>query len=418
MFETSLSNRLNPNHKLYKLKAAINWPRLESWLYENIEIKSEGRGSVDKSVCLRLFMLQSLYNLSDIRASEMYMENMYWHYFCGYEYVEDVNPISESTIIRFRQALGEAGMQEIMKELVECGKRIGLIKKKDLKEVIIDTTVQIKNIKHPHDAYLLEKARDEQVKLSKMHGIKLNRTYKKEFKNGMFKLWKYKKDSKAKSRINLLKKMKVRLGRLIREFARANVDLAPYEQEILTRIKKIYAQSVLTKEEKKEYKQDNKVLYSFHATEVECIGKGKLHKPYEFGNKVSVTVSGANNFVLSAKSFHGNPYDGHTLAECFADTENISQTTIKQAYVDCGYAGHNVQQKSRVITAASKRKLSNAEKKMKKRRSAVEPIIGHLKNFGRMARNYLRGCIGDILNPLISAIGLNLRNLGRYLMLA
>jgi IS5 family transposase len=115
--------------------------------------------------------------------------------------------------------------------------------------------------------------------------------------------------------------------------------------------------------------------------EVECIGKGKLHKPYEFGNKVSVAVSGRGNFVLCAKSFHGNPYDVHTLLQTIESVE----------------------------------KLRSAEKKMIKRRSAIEPIIGHLKNFGRMAKNYLKGVIGDILNPLISAIGLNLRNLANNL---
>ena len=66
----------------------------------------------------------------------------------------------------------------------------------------------------------------------------------------------------------------------------------------------------LDKEGKKAYKEaGNKIIYSFHATEVECIGKGKLNKPYEFGNKVGIAISGEGNFILGVKSFHGNPYD-------------------------------------------------------------------------------------------------------------
>ncbi len=96
--------------------------------------------------------------------------------------------------------------------------------------------------------------------------------------------------------------------------------------------------------------------------------------------------------------------------------ENITNTRIDHAYADHGYTGHNIKEKSRVVTAASKRKLSKAQKKMKKRRSAVESIIGHLQQFGRMTRNYLKCVIGDILNPLISEIGLNLRNISRHLI--
>ena len=164
-----------------------------------------------------------------------------------------------------------------------------------------------------------------------------------------------------------------------------------------------------------KYKQENDVLYSFHALEVEYIGKGKLHKPYEFGNKVSIAVSGRGNFGLCAKSFHGNPYDGHTLLQTVESVERLTSIPVQKMFVDLGYRGSNVSAKGKIYTPYTKKQLGSSEKKMIKRRSAIEPIISHLKNFGRMAKNYLKGVIGDILNPLISAIGLNLRNLANNL---
>ena len=109
-----------------------------------------------------------------------------------------------------------------------------------------------------------------------------------------------------------MKSMKTRLGRLIRLLDRKieehGIVLSSAQKEDLYRIKRIHAQSALKPEAKKKYKLGHDILYSLHAPEVECIGKGKLHKPYEFGNKLSIIVSGRNNFVLCAKSFHNNPY--------------------------------------------------------------------------------------------------------------
>jgi len=156
------------------------------------------------------------------------------------------------------------------------------------------------------------------------------------------------------------------------------------------------------------------VLYSLHAPEVECIGKGKLHKPYEFGNKVAVMVSGKKNFVLGVKSFHGNPYDGHTLDQSVKIIEANIGTEVTKIFLDRGYRGSNYKHKSKIYVPGTRKQLSSAERKMQKRRNAIEPIIGHLKNHGRMACNYLRGVIGDILNPLISAVGFNLRSLAKH----
>ncbi|WP_342271206.1 hypothetical protein [Candidatus Tisiphia endosymbiont of Parasteatoda lunata] len=156
--------------------------------------------------------------------------------------------------------------------------------------------------------------------------------------NKTIKLWKYKEHSKAKKRWKIMKHLKTLLGRLVRicerEIKNQKLNLSIRDQEVLKKVKQIHSQSVLKREEKKQYKEQNKILYSFHAPEVECIGKGKRNKPYEFGNKVAVVVSGRRNFVLSAKSFHNNPYDGHTLQQSFEAVENVTGIKIKKSFVD------------------------------------------------------------------------------------
>ena len=213
-----------------------------------------------------------------------------------------------------------------------------------------------------------------------------------------------------------MKHLKVLVGRLIRVVQRnlekAILPVSESDLELFEKIKRIHAQSFLSKSAKEKYKKEgNEVIYSFHAEEVECIGKGKLNKPYEFGNKVGIAVSGQGNFILGVKSFHGNPYDGHTLAQTVAKVEEITQQEVQKLFVDLDYRGSNYSAKGKIYTPYTKKQLSKFDKKMQKRRSAIEPVIGHLKQYGRMARNYLKGVIGDIINPLISAIGFNLRGI-------
>jgi IS5 family transposase len=419
LFDERLSKKLNPKNKLYQIRDLINWSELEEKALPHVEVKQFGRNRKDHRVMLALLMLQAMYNGSDSFTEAELMENMYWQYFCGYEYIVKDPEVSEASIRRFRNLIGENGYNEIMKELLRIGIKVGALKKKDLESVIVDTTVQIKNIKHPHDAYLMETSREKIVELCKRLGISLNETYAKAFKKNIIQLWKYSRDSKVKKRWKTLKKLKTLLGRLIRVCERgissAELFLSAIDQEILNRASKIHAQSVLKKFEKEEYKKENDVLYSFHAPEVECIGKGKLNKPYEFGNKVGIAVSGRGNFIVAIKSFHGNPYDGHTLNQTIESLRKIVDEPLQKVFVDLGYRGSNFSEKSKIYTPYTKKKLSKEDKLMQKRRSAIEPIIGHLKNFCRMGRNYLKGKSGDIINPIISAIGLNLRRIANCL---
>ncbi len=158
---------------------------------------------------------------------------------------------------------------------------------------------------------------------------------------------------------------------------------------------------------------------SLHAPEVECIAKGKPHKPYEFGCKVSITTTNARSpggqFVLHAKAFHGRPYDGHTLDTVIAETQALTGVEIKRAYVDKGYLGHDAPKPLRVYRSSQKRGVHGQIKKELRRKAAIEPVIGHLKSEGHLDRNYLKGRLGDQANAVLTATGHNLRLVLRWL---
>ena len=140
-FEQILSKKLNPKHKLYQLRDLINWSDLETKALGHVDIKKFGRDRKSHRVMLALLMLQAMYNGSDSFTEDELMENMYWQYFCGYEYLIKDPAVSEATIRRFRNMIGEDGYNEIMKELLRVGIKIGALKKKDLASVIIEPII-------------------------------------------------------------------------------------------------------------------------------------------------------------------------------------------------------------------------------------------------------------------------------------
>ena len=156
-------------------------------------------------------------------------------------------------------------------------------------------------------------------------------------------------------------------------------------------------------------------VYSLHAPEVECIAKGKAHRPYEFGVKVSVATPlhrcRGGQFVVHVAALPGNPYDGHTLAMVLPAIRQQLGTALTRVITDAGYRGHNAPpaQASCVYTSGQKRGVTPQIKRELRRRPAVEPVIGHLKEDHRMGRNYLAGHAGDAANAVLAAVGYNFR---------
>ena len=206
-----------------------------------------------------------------------------------------------------------------------------------------------------------------------------------------------------------LRILRTRLGRLIRDIRRkiaGRQDIEAVFEAPLSRASQIRSQ---------QQRQRGWKLYSFHAPEVECIGKGKASAPYEFGVKASVVTTNTRapggQFVLHARSLPGNPYDGHTLRDVIEDTQKLTGCEIERAYVDKGYRGHDAQNPRRVFISGQKRGVFGVIKRELRRRSAIEPVIGHMKAEGNLGRSYLKGRDGDAANVVLTAVGYNFRRI-------
>jgi len=287
----------------------------------------------------------------------------------------------------------------------------------DLSQAVVDTTVQEKAATFPTDAKLAHRARERLVRLARRHGVRLRQSYARVGKFALIKHQRYAHARQFKRAKRSLRTLKTYLGRVMRDIERAIAKEpalnAHFRRELYL------AGRVLTQ---KRGERGRKV-YSLHAPEVECIGKGKAHKPHEFGVKVSVATtvqpSPGGQFVIHAKALPGNPYDGHTLEAVIPAIEETTGATLSRILADAGYKGRNAPatHKMRVNTSGQKRGVTEAIKKLMKRRAAVEPVIGHLKNEHRMGRNHLAHAAGDAIDAVLAAAGCNFRRLLGWLRL-
>lgn len=281
-----------------------------------------------------------------------------------------------------------------------------VIKKSDLKRVNVDTTVMEKAITFPTDAKLYHRMREKLVWKAKELGIVLRQTYTRKSKNALFMQHRYRHARQMKRANRELRRLKTYLGRVTRDLDRKTKQ----QQESDLSLKELLTFSYRLLEQKRG---DKNKLYSLHAPEVECIAKGKAHKKYEFGCKVSVVTTSKRNFILGSKAIHNNPYDGHTLEESLQQAQELNPTDTKIEHVFCdqGYRGHKLSKSDFDIYIVSPRRkrLRNSLRKWFKRRAAIEPIIGHMKNDNGTRRNHLLGRVGDEMNAILMACGYNMR---------
>lgn len=275
--------------------------------------------------------------------------------------------------------------------------------------------MQPKNVMFPTDAKLIHRVRERLVRLAKRAGLDLRQTYVRVGKLALIKHQRYAHAKQFKRANKALRRLKTYLGRTIRDISR---QIAGDTQlDALFKWSLYQAATVLEQRQR----QRGRKIYSLHAHEVECIGKGKAHAPYEFGVKVSVATtlkrSKGGQFALHAKALPGNPYDGHTLAAIIPDMEKTIGNEISRVLADAGYRGHNAPEshKFRVFTSGQKRRVTPAIKRQMRRRPAIEPVIGHIKAEHRMGRNYLAGKHGDAVNAILAAAGYNFSLLLRWL---
>jgi IS5 family transposase len=265
-----------------------------------------------------------------------------------------------------------------------------------------------KNIEFPTDSKLLNKVRIRLVKLAEGNGIKLRQNYNLVAKRVVRQIGGYLHAKQMKRAAKAQKKLKTLVGRVVRDCQR---KIGKNEQ-----LQQLFASELLKARHLLERKvKDKKKLYSLHEVNIDCISKGKAHKKYEFGCKVSLSITHKGKGIITgSEALHGNPYDGHTLNAALELSERISGVKVKRSFVDKGYKGNGVET-AEVFISGQRRGVTAIIRKQLKRRSAIEPHIGHMKQQCKLGLSRLKGIIGDQINAVLTAASYNLRMILNHL---
>ena len=416
MFRSRLDQIINLKHELVKLAKAVSWSFIEA---KCCEVYTDGPGMppLPTRLMAGLAILKFTFDLSDEELCARWIENPYFQYFCGEEFFLHELPFDRSSMTRWRQRMGEERTVGLLQESLAVAIKTGAMTPEDTRRVIVDTTVQPKNVMFPTDAKLLHRAREKLVALAKKTGLGLRQSYVRVGKLALIKQQRYAHAHQFKRADKALRKLKTYLGRTIRDITR---QIAGDDELHAIFLRPLHLAGRVLEQRQKQH---GKKVYSLHAPEVECIGKGKAHAPYEFGVKVSVATtlhrSRGGQFALHAKALPGNPYDGHTLAAVIPAMEAMIGNGIDRILADAGYKGHNaaLTYKFKIFTSGQKRHMTPTIKRELRRRAAIEPVIGHIKNEHRMGRNYLAREQGDAINVVLATAGYNFRQLLNWLRL-
>ncbi len=401
LFQTHLDRVIDPSHPLVVLADKIDWQRFDSAL-SDCYCPDNGAPAKATRLLVGLHYLKHAFDESDESVVARWIENPYWQYFCGFTTMQYTLPLHPTSLVKWRGRVGAERIVELLQETIALAVRERQVSPKELEQVNVDTTVQEKNITHPTDSKLSYRAIIKLGKAAKSRGIPLRQSYVRVAKKAAVMVGRYAHAKQFKRMRRALKALKTRLGRLIRDIRRKAPTPDAALESLLSLCQRLHEQQ----------RHDKHKLYSLHEPEVVCISKGKAHKRYEFGQKVSVATSNRDNWIVGVELCEGNPYDGHTLAAALRSIESNTGVSVSDAYVDKGYRGHDYEGEATIhIAGSSTRKLTRTKKKRRRRRSAVEPKIGHLKSDNRRRRCFLSGLAGDAINAILAAAGSNLRKL-------
>jgi transposase, IS5 family len=401
MEKTELARLINPEHPLVKLAQTIDWQNFDEQF--GISYSTEtGRPGISTRLMVGLHYLKYTHDLSDEAVLREWVENPYWQYLSGMRFFEHQFPIDPSTMSRWRSRISEAGAEELLKETIQAGLRLRIIKPSQLKRVNVDTTVQEKHIRFPTDARLYDRMRQRLVKAARKEGIALRQSYVRVGKRLLTQHSRYAGARQFRRARHCTRKLHTILGRVSRDIERKCARPSAETEELLALARRLYLQK----------RHDKGKIYSIHAPEVECISKGKAHKRYEFGSKVSLGVTSKGGWIVAAQAQEGNPYDGRTLQSTMDQLVSMSGKVPEHVYADMNYRGHDYQGESQLHVDRRRRgSVAVSVWRWMKRRAAIEPSIGHLKQDRRMERNRLKGSQGDRLNAVLSAAGMNFAKL-------
>ncbi len=396
-FYSTLEEQLSRRHPLYILAGQINWQLFED-SFSNL-YSDEGRPAKSIRLMVSLLMLKHLRNLSDESVVEQWSENVYYQYFSGEKIFACGVPCEATELVHFRNRIGDEGIELIFKESIRINGKDG---KED--EATTDTTVQEKNITFPTDNKLHRKIIKKCIAIADRQGIELRQTYTRTLKRLLMDQ-RFRNHPKNKTKAKKAdKKIKTIAGRLVRELDR---KLSPgLHQDTLLLFKKILSQK----------KTDHNKIYSLHEPHVQCISKGKEHKKYEFGSKVSIITTKNSGVIIGAINIKTNVHDSKTLEPAIEQQQRLTGAVLKNNFVDRGYRGVKEVLGTTITIPDKPGKQRTVYQKQKlrkgfKRRAAIEPRISHLKTDHRLSRNFYKGIKGDNRNIMLAAAAMNFKRM-------
>lgn len=394
---TGLGEQLNQKHPLYLLANILNWQVFEDRFSKHYSSKM-GAPSKPIRLMVSLLILKHLRNLSDENLVEQWSENVYYQYFGGEQFYRPTVPCSSTELVGFRKRIGTEGMTLILKESININRD----EKDDYfgNTISVDTTVQEKNITYPTDDKLYKKIISKCVSIAKKEGIVLTQTYSKELKKLSFhqRFRKRKNGFKLARKAN--KRVKTIAGRMVRDVERKLTPERLLEHSTHIELyKKVLAQQ----------RGDKSKTYSLHEPDVKCYAKGKEHKKFEFGSKVSIAVCQTTGIIVGALNFTETLHDSKTIPAVLSQVKELINEAPKEVFVDRGYVGKQTHETTQIHTPKPNPTISEEQRKKHSKRAGIEPIIGHLKSDHRLNRNYLKGIFGDTINVLLAAAAMNFK---------
>ncbi len=399
-FFSTFEEQLNHQHPLYILARAVDWKKFDEEFKKHY---CENNGAPAKPIRLMvgLIILKHIRNLSDESVVGQWAENAYYQYFCGEEYFASAEPCVPTELVEFRKRIGEEGVELIFQESIRINGKDG---KED--EGTTDTTVQEKNITFPTDSKLHKKIIDKCKDIAEKENLELRQTYTRTLKKLSFdQRFRNHPKNHGKAR-KADKKIKTIAGRLVRELERKlPADTMPNYFSSLEIFKKVLSQK----------RNDTQKIYSLHEPLVQCISKGKEHKKYEFGSKVSIITTKKSGVIIGALNIPKNDYDAHTLELAIKQQQRLTGHILKNNFADRGYRGVKKVLGTNIIIPENKKSTNNYQKQKLRqgfrRRAAIEPKIGHLKSDHRLSRNFYKGIFGDTINVMLAAAAMNFKRM-------
>lgn len=398
IFTPHLTEFINMGHELVLLSQQLDWQHIEKEL--STYYSHTGQPSMPIRFMVGCLLLKRMYNLGDETLAKAWMRDPYMQYFTGEAKFQHKFPCDPSDFVHFRKRIGARGVEQIFALTVKSHGKDAFSKM-----VLSDTTVQENNVTFPTDSKLAKKVIDRCNAIAKTEGISQRQTYVRKAKKLLRDTYNSGHPKRAKKARSAQKKLKTISGRLLRELERvmssAQLDLYKKEFELLWKVVN-------------QQRSDRDKIYSIHKPFTACIAKGKAHKKYEFGNKIGLMINPGNLVIQAITAFRGNPHDSRTIAPLLRQAEQNFNYLPQEVVYDRGGKGKKQINGVQISTPSKPLKSDNTYQRRKKRkkfrrRAAIEPVIGHLKEHFRMAQNYLHGNQSARMNALLAAAGWNLK---------